>query len=233
MTEGYFMKNVFKAKQFDSHMIIEAVGLYCRFSLSYREVFEVLRQQGIRVNPTTVMRWIHEYRKISSVICKKKQKRRTASWRMDETYLKIKGVEHYLYRTADSQGNTLDFCLRKKCNHKSTMTFLMKLIKQYGAPRALVSDKNPAILCAVKKLRKKNKLLKKTDYRKAKYLNNIIEHDHRQVKKRFSKSLEFQKMHTASVTIKGIEVINALYKESRRTISLFDFSVWDEIERLS
>lgn len=152
---------------------------------------------------------------------------------MDETYVKNKGVEHSLYQAVVSQGNTLAFCLRKKRDHKSAMTFLMKLIKQYNDPRALVSDKNPAIFCAVKKLRKKNKLLKKTDYRKVKCFNKIIKQDHRQVKKRFSKSLEFQKMHTASVTIKGIEVINALYKESRRTISLFDFSVWDEIERLS
>lgn len=187
------MKNVFKGKQFDKAIIIEAVGLYCRYSLSYREVSEILRQRGIRVNPTTVMRWVHEYSKILYVIWKKKQKRRTDSWRMDETYVKIKGVEHYLYRAVDSQGNTLDFCLRKKCNHKSAMAFLTRLIKHYGEPRALVSDKNPAIICAVKKLRKKKKLLKKTDYRKVKYLNNIIEQDHRQVKKRFSKSLGFQK----------------------------------------
>lgn len=62
------MKNVFIGKQFDRHVIIEVVGLYCRFSLSYREVIEILRQQGIRVNPTTVMRWVHEYSKILSLI---------------------------------------------------------------------------------------------------------------------------------------------------------------------
>lgn len=226
------MTNVFKGKQFDKSVIIEAVGFYCRFPLSYREVSEILRQRGIHVNPTTVMRWVHEYSKILYVIWKKKQRRRTDSWRMDETYVKIKGVEHYLYRAIDSHGNTLDFCLRKKRNHKSAMAFLSKLIKQYGEPRALVSDKNPAIICAVKKLRKKKKLLKKTDYRKVKYLNTIIEQDHRQVKKRFPKSSGFQKMRTASATIKGIEVVNALYKESRRTFSLFDFSVWDEIEAM-
>ena len=225
------MKNVFKGKQFDKVIIIEAVGLYCRFSLSYREVAEILRHRGISLNPTTIMRWVHEYSKILYVIWKKKQKQRTDSWRMDETYVKIKGVEHYLYRAVDSQGNTLDFCLRKKRNHKSAMVFLTKLIKQYGEPRALVSDKNPAIICAIKKLHKK-KLLRKTEYRKVKYLNNIIEQDHRQVKKRFPKSLGFQKIQTASATIKGIEVVNALYKESRRTISLFDFSVWTEIEAL-
>lgn len=82
---------------------------------------------------------------------------------MDETYVKIKGVEHSLYRAIDSQGNALDFCLRKKRNHNSTMAFLIKLIKQYGEPRALVSDKNPAIICAIKKLRK-NKVLRKIEY---------------------------------------------------------------------
>lgn len=226
------MKNVFKGKQFDKKVIIEAVGFYCRYSLSYREVSEVLRHRGIFVNPTTIMRWVHEYSKILYVIWKKKQKRRTDSWRMDETYVKVKGVEHYLYRAVDSNGDTLDFCLRKKRNHKSAMKFLSRLIKQYGEPRALVSDKNPAIICAVKKLRKKKKVLKKTDYRKIKYLNNIIEQDHRQVKKRFPKSLGFQKVRTAVATIKGIEVVNALYKETRTEINLFEFSVWDELEKM-
>lgn len=226
------MKNLFKGKQFDKKVIIEAVGFYCRYSLSYREVAEILRHRGIFVNPSTIMRWVHEYSKIIYAIWKKKQKRRTDSWRMDETYVKVKGVEHYLYRAVDSNGDTLDFCLRKKRNHKYAMKFLTKLIRQYGEPRALVSDKNPAIICAVKKLRKKKKVLKKTDYRKVKYLNNILEQDHRQVKKRFQKSLGFQKVRTAVATIKGIEVVNALYKESRRTINLFDFSVWDELEKM-
>lgn len=226
------MKNVFKGKQFDKKVIIEAVGFYCRYSLSYREVSEILRHRGIFVNPTTIMRWVHEYSKILYVIWKKKQKRRTDSWRMDETYVKVKGVEHYLYRAVDSNGDTLDFCLRKKRNHKSAMKFLSKLIEQYGEPRGLVSDKNPAIICAVKKLRKKKKVLKKTDYRKIKYLNNIIEQDHRQVKKRSPKSLGFQKVRTAVATIKGIEVVNALYKETRTEINLFEFSVWDELEKM-
>ena len=154
------MKNAFKGKQFDKVIIIEAVGLYCRFSLSYREVAEILRHRWISLNPTTIMPWVHEYSKILYGIWKKKQKRRTYSWRMDETYVKIKGVEHYLYRTVDSQGNTLDFCLIKKRNHKSAMAFLTNLIKQYGETRALVSDKNPAIICTIKKLRMK-KLLRK------------------------------------------------------------------------
>lgn len=226
------MKNVFKGKQFDKKVIIEAVGFYCRYSLSYREVAEILRHRGIFVNPTTIMRWVHQYSKILYVIWKKKQKRRTDSWRMDETYVKVKGVEHYLYRAVDSNGDTLDFCLRKKRNHKSAMKFLTKLIGQYGEPRALVSDKNPAIICAVKKLRKKKKLLKKTDYRKVKYLNNIIEQDHRQVKNRLPKSLGFQKVRTAAATIKGIEVVNALYKETRTEMNLFEFSVWDELEKM-
>lgn len=102
MTKGYFMKNIFKGKQFDRHVIIEYVGLYCRFSLNYREISEILRQRGIRVNPTTVIRWVHEHSKILYVILKKKQKRRTDSLRMDETYVKNKGVEHSLYQAVVS-----------------------------------------------------------------------------------------------------------------------------------
>ncbi|CRH18981.1 IS6 family transposase [Carnobacterium maltaromaticum] len=225
------MRNVFKGKQFDKRIIIEAVGLYCRFSLSYRDVSEILRHRGIQVNPTTIMRWVHQYGNLLFVIWKKKNKPTSTSWRMDETYIKIKRKQHYLYRAIDSHGNTLDMCLRKHRDTNAAYAFMKRLIRRYGEPRALVTDKCAATIAAVNKLKNEG-FLKSVDYRLSKYLNNVIEQDHRQIKKRFSKSLGFQSMKSAATTIQGIEVVNALYKKSRRIMSLFDFSVWDEIRYL-
>lgn len=172
------------------------------------------------MNPTTIMRWVHQYGKLLFVIWKKKNKPPSTSWRMDETYIKIKGKQHYL-----------DMCLRKHRDTNAAYAFMKRLIRRYGEPRALVTDKCAATIAAVNKLKNEG-FLKSVDYRLSKYLNNVIEQDHRQIKKRFSKSLGFQSMKSAATTIQGIEVVNALYKKSRRIMSLFDFSVWDEIRYL-
>lgn len=106
--------NHFKGKQFQQDVIIVAVGYYLRYNLSYREVQELLYDRGINVCHTTIYRWVQEYSKILYHLWKKKNKQSFYSWKMDETYIKIKGRWHYLYRAIDADGLTLDIWLRKK-----------------------------------------------------------------------------------------------------------------------
>ena len=106
--------NHFKDKQFQQDVIIVAVGYYLRYNLSYREVQELLYDRGINVCHTTIYRWVQEYSKILYHLWKKKNKQSFYSWKMDETYIKIKGRWHYLYRAIDADGLTLDIWLRKK-----------------------------------------------------------------------------------------------------------------------
>ena len=106
--------NHFKGKQFQQDVIIVAVGYYLRYNLSYREVQELLYDRGINVCHTTIYRWVQEYSKILYHLWKKKNKQFFYSWKMDETYIKIKGRWHYLYRAIDADGLTLDIWLRKK-----------------------------------------------------------------------------------------------------------------------
>ena len=96
----------FKGKQFQKDVIIVAVGYYLRYNLSYREVQEILYDRGIHVCHTTIYRWVQEYGKILYQIWKKKNKQSFYSWKMDETYIKIKGKWHYLYRAIDVDGLT-------------------------------------------------------------------------------------------------------------------------------
>ncbi|SLM86968.1 Mobile element protein [Vagococcus fluvialis bH819] len=147
---------------------------------------------------------------------------------MDKTYIKVKGKWHYLYRAIDSSGLTLDIWLRKNRDSQAAYSFFKRLIKQFGEPRVMVTDKAPSLSCAFNRLKFEH-LFTKTEHRMSKYLNNIIEQDHRPVKKR---NKLYQSIRTASTTIKGIETIHALYKTSRRDGNLFDFSVTYEINQL-
>jgi len=228
------MKNHFKGKQYDYRIIIEAIGLYYHFSLSYRDCAKILRKFSIGVDHTTIYRWNKQYGKVLYHLWKKRNKRRalSKSWRIDETYIKVKGKDRYLYRAIDSNGNTLDIWLRNYRDTVSTKAFMARLIRDYGQPRSIVTDKYAPSLKAVNELKEEGVLDQKVNHRKSKYLNNILEQDHRQVKGKFPYGNSFQSTYTAATTIKGIEVISALCKERRREITLFDFSPWDEIENL-
>lgn len=164
----------FKGKQFKKDIILVAVGYYCRFSLSYRDVSELLRERGISVHPTTIMRWVHEYGSLIYQIWKKKNKNVQLSWKLDETYIKVKGKWSYLYRAIDKDGCTLDIQLRKTRDHQAAYAFMKRLVKAFGKPTVLTTDKAPALLCAFKKLRKKS-LYKETTHCTVKYRNNLIE----------------------------------------------------------
>ncbi|EJV33244.1 IS6 family transposase, partial [Enterococcus faecalis] len=166
--------NHFKGKQFQKDVIIVAVGYYLRYNLSYREVQEILYDRGIEVCHTTIYRWVQEYGRVLYQIWKKKNRQSFYSWKMDETYIKIKGKWHYLYRAIDADGLTLDIWLRKKRNAQAAYAFLKRLFKQFREPKVLVTDKAPSIACAFKKLQNHG-FYQQTEHRTVKYLNNLIE----------------------------------------------------------
>ncbi|WP_438762666.1 DDE-type integrase/transposase/recombinase, partial [Enterococcus sp. AZ135] len=132
----------------------------------------------------------------------------------------------------DSNGDTLDMWLRNHRDTCATKAFMERLIRDYGQPRSIVTDKYAPSLKAIKELKEAGIIGKSVNHWKSKYLNNILEQDHRQVKGKLPYGNNFQSTYTAATTIKGIEVVSALYKESRREITLFDFSQWEEIENL-
>uniref|UniRef100_UPI0022E4636F IS6 family transposase n=1 Tax=Lactococcus lactis TaxID=1358 RepID=UPI0022E4636F len=149
-------------------------------------------------------RWVQEYGKLIYQIWKKKNRQSFYSWKMDETYIKIKGKWHYLYRAIDSEGMTLDIWLRRKRNTQSAYAFFKRLYKQFGEPKVIVTDKAKGPYS-------------ETEHRTVKYLNNLIEQDHRPVKRR---NKLYQSLRTASTTIKGIEALRGIYKKNRRNGTL-------------
>lgn len=204
--------NHFKDKQFQQDVIIVAVGYYLRYNLSYREVQELLYDRGINV---VTLRFIGGFKNtVKSSIISGKRKINSPSIRGKwmKFYIKIKGRWHYLYRAIDADGLTLDIWLRKKRDTQAAYAFLKRLHKQFGQPRVIVTDKAPSIGSAFRKLQR-NGLYAKTEHRTVKYLNNLIEQDHRPIKRR---NKFYRSLRTASSTIKGMETIRGIYIKNRR-----------------
>ncbi|MDT3499076.1 DDE-type integrase/transposase/recombinase, partial [Bacillus toyonensis] len=109
--------------------------------------------------------------------------------------------------------------------------FMKRLVKAFGEPTVLTTDKAPALLCALKKL-KNNGFYVHTKHCTVKHFNNLIEQDHRHIKRRFVKSAGFQNLRHASRTLKGIETIHAIYKQKRSQIPDFSFSTYKELQQL-
>lgn len=209
--------NHFKGRHFQKDIILVAVGYYFRFSLSYRDIVELLRDRGITVHHTTVMR--------------RHQTAHAKSWRIDETYIRVKGRWAYLYRAIDSNGLTMDFELRKHRDYTASYHFLKRLLTTNGRPDRLVTDQYRATLKAVKHLIKQD-YLSKSAHQCSKYRNNLIEQDHRFIKRHRVRSASFQSIRTASATLSGVEIVHAIRKRTRRELSLIGFSVVDELEAL-
>ncbi|MEX0417385.1 DDE-type integrase/transposase/recombinase, partial [Bacillus sp. C30] len=131
----------------------------------------------------------------------------------------------------DSDGYTLDFQLRKTRNHQAAYMFMKRLVNTFGEPTVLTTDKAQALLCAFKKLQNDD-FYTYTRHCTVKYLNPLIEQDHRHVKRRFVKPSGFQSIRHASRTIKGIETIHAIYKQKRSHIPDFSFSTYKELQQL-
>ena len=146
--------NYFRYKQFNKDVITVAVGYYLRYALSYRDISEILRERGVNVHHSTVYRWVQEYAPILYQIWKKKHKKAYYKWRIDETYIKIKGKWSYLYRAIDAEGHTLDIWLRKQRDNHSAYAFIKRLIKQFGKPQKVITDRAPSTKVAMAKVRK-------------------------------------------------------------------------------
>ncbi len=196
--------------------------------LSYRDIQEMLSARGIDVCYSTIQRWVKEHGPVLYQLWKKKNKSASAHWKMDETYIKIKGKWHYLYRANDSKGMTLDIWLRRRRDTQSVYTFFKRLLKQFGEPRVIATDKASSIISAFTKLQKQGKY-KKTEHRRIKFLNNLIDQDHRKIKMR---SKSYKSLRSASATIKDMETIHALYKKHRREGNFFGFSALNEVTNL-
>lgn len=223
--------NWFKGRHFNQDIITVAVGYYFRFNLSYRDIVEIMADRSVSVHHTTIMRWVHHYGAIFKILWHRHKQPTSQSWRVDETYIKVNGIWGYLYRAIDNQGLTLDFSLRKQRDYLAAYHFLKRLLKAYGHPNCLVTDQYGATLKAIKQVAKEG-LLDLKSHQCSKYRNNLIEQDHRFIKRHRVRSAGFQTIRTAASTLAGVEVVHAMRKETRRNGNLFGFSVITKLKQM-
>ena len=178
---------MFKGHSFPKEIILQAVYLKLRFKLSYRDVEELLSIRGVKVDHATIQRWVYKFTPLIESTFKKRKKTVGNSWRMDETYIRVKGEWMYLYRAVDKEGNTVDFMLTKRRNKRAAHLFLLKAIHYNDKPLIINIDKSGANKQAIKAYNKRT--WSKIKIRQCKYLNNRVEQDHRFVKWRIQNML--------------------------------------------
>jgi transposase-like protein len=207
------IEELFKGRHFDREIIILCVRWYLRFKLSFRDLVEMMAERGINLAHTTIMRWVQRYspefvKRWNRFACKAGR-----SLRVDETYVKIKGRWTYLYRAVDNDGKTVDFLLRAKRAVAAAKAFFHRAFKSQGRlPRAITLDGYQASHRAAREFLGEHRSGKRPKLRSSKYLNNLIEQDHRSVKLRLGPMLGFKRFRNASVTITGIELTHCIKK---------------------
>ena len=187
------------------------VRWYVAYPLSTRHVEELMEERGVEVDHSTINRWVIKYSPLLEEAFHRRKRQVWLSWRMDETYIKVKGQWRYLYRAVDKQAQTIDFLLTKERDEQAAKRFLTKAIRRYGVPEKITIDGSAANEAAIKSYNEEHGTA--IEIRKIKYLNNIVEQDHRGIKRVTRPMLGFKSFDAAQGTLIGIELMHMIKKK--------------------
>lgn len=199
-----------KGHSFERDIIMLNVRWYLSYKLSYRDLEEMAVERGLEVDHTTIYRWVIKF--TSELVKAVRLLKRPAgkSWRLDETYIKVKGQWKYLYRAVDKDGNTVDYLLTAKRDRKAATRFLCKAIKRNDNPIKINIDKSGANTAAINDYNDDEGT--DIEIRQNKYLNNMIEQDHRPIQQLCRATLGFKSFKSAKITIGGFESMRIIRK---------------------
>ena len=217
---------LFKGRHFEAEIIILCVRRYLRFSLSYRDLEELMAERNLKVDHVTIWRWVQRYAPELDRRCRRELRMTNRSWRVDETYVRVAGKWTYLYRAVDSGGDTIDFLLSPKRDALAAKRFFQKALRAPGHPRPRVInvDGNPSYPKVITELKQTGTLGRRCRCRPVRYLNNILEQDHRTIKRRVRASQGFRSFDGAWRTIQGIETVNMIRKGQVRWLPKEDIA---------
>ena len=206
---------VLKRLHYPLDVILLSVRWYVAYSLSLRNLEEMIAERGFEVDHSTVHRWVIKLVPLFEKTFRKHKRPVGKSWRMDETYIKVKGEWKYLYRAVDKDGTTVDFLLRAHRDEAAARRYFEKAIDQNGTPETVTVDKSGANLAALKAINAERETPVKI--RQNKYLNNIVEQDHRAIKRIIKPMMGFKDFRCARIILSGTEVMHMIRKGQMKT----------------
>jgi putative transposase len=206
---------VLKRLHYPVDVILLCVRWYVAYSLSTRNLEEMMAERGFEVDHSTVHRWVIKLVPLIEKAFRKCRRAVGKSWRMDETYIKVSGEWKYLYRAVDKAGNTVDFLLRARRDKAAARRYFEKAIGQNGVPETVTMDKSGANLAAIQSINAE--LETPVKVRQVKYLNNIVEQDHRAIKRIIRPMMGFKDFRCARIILSGIEVMHMIRKGQMKT----------------
>ena len=186
------------------------VRWYAAYPLSFRNIEEMTAERGAFVEHSTLHRWSIKMLPVLAGAFRRRKRPVGLSWRMDETYVKVGGHWKYLYRAVDRDGHTVDFLLRAKRDHAAARAFFECAMDLRGVPEKITIDKSGANTAAITSMQADSGL--HIEMRQSKYLNNLIEQDHRAVKRITRPMLGFKTLRCARILLAGIEVMHMIRK---------------------
>ena len=215
---------LFRGRHFQDQVIVLCVRWYLRYCLTLRDVEELVAERGLAVDHSTIRRWVLRYAPELNRRIRREIRLPNRSWRVDETYVRVAGVWTYLYRAVDSTGETIDFMLSPRRDRIAARDFLRSALRRAGQiqPRVINVDGHASYPAAIAELKATGELGSHCQCRPCPYLNNVLEQDHRFIKKRIAASLWFRSVDGALRTIQGYEAMNMIRKGQIRWLAKGD-----------
>ncbi len=200
--------------RFNRDTVWLATGVLGTVIFAARDVEEPLAERGLLVDHVTVWRWVQRYGPEIQRRLRPQLRPTNDSWRVDETYIRVKGKWVYLYRAVDSSGATIDFLLSAKRDAAAAERFLAKALRggNHPAPRVVNTDEHAGYPPAIERLKAEGALEENCRHRPVQYLNNVLEQDHRAIKRRVRASQHFRSFWGAWRTIAGYEAMHMIRK---------------------
>ena len=207
---------LFAGHWFEDDIILLCLRWYFRFKLSYRDLVVILGERGLSISHTTILRWVIRYAETCKNRWRRFERPVGGSWRVDETFIKVRGQWMYLYRAMDGQGNTVEFYLSRTRGIAAAATFFRKALKHHREPHSITLDGHRPSPSALRRRGMNGEFNFRgpnpVRMRCCQYLNNVVEQDHRRVKGRLRPMLGFKTFCNARRVIIGIELAQKIHK---------------------
>ena len=204
------LRKVIKRMHYPLEVMLICVRWYAAYPLSLRHIEEMMAERGVFVDHATVHRWAIKILPILTAVFRRHKRPVGMSWRMDETYIKVGGEWKYLYRAVDRDGNTVDFLLRAHRDYAAARAFFERAIDQHGVPEKITIDKSGANTAAVEGMRADCGA--DIELRQSKYLNNMVEQDHRAIKRIVRRMMGFKSFRCTRIILAGVETMHMIKK---------------------